>query len=81
MKKEITLGQLLSVAVTLLIAIVGGWIAINNKVTSHDSDIYYIKQRLNSYDKLMDRVESKIDGLDAGQTKILIELQDKQRRK
>lgn len=39
MKREITLGQLLSVGVTILIALITGWVTLNNKVTGNTSDI------------------------------------------
>ena len=68
MKKEITLGQLVSVSATLLIAIVTAWVTINNKVSVHSEAIESIKKR-------QDRTDVQLDKIDATTTTILFELQ------
>lgn len=68
MKKEITLGQLVSVSATLLIAIVTAWVTINNKVSAHSEAIESIKKR-------QDRTDVQLDKIDATTTTILFELQ------
>ena len=61
MKKEITLGQILAVAVTLLIAIVGGWVTLNNKVSGHEKQIQAMEARQLRIESMVDRIENKID--------------------
>lgn len=73
MKKEITLGQLLSVAVTLLIAIVTAWVTMNNKVSR-------LEVRDAEREKQYEKIEAKIDRINDVTTKIYIELQNKQDR-
>jgi len=73
MKKEITVGQLLSVAATLLIALATGWITINNKVSRHDAEIKTTHESIN-------RIEDKVDKVNELSTRILIEMQNKQDR-
>lgn len=80
MKKEVTFGQLLSVASTLLIAIVTGWVTLNNKVSTHDSEIRNLKEKQVKTDQVLDRIESKIDILSNKQTDILISLENKKNR-
>lgn len=73
MKKEITIGQLLAAATTLLIAVITGWITLNNKVSENTSDINTLKNN-------NDKVEKKLDKIQETQTMILIELQNKKDR-
>lgn len=80
MKKEITLGQLLSVATTLLIAIVTGWVTLNNKVSAHDIEIRTLQQNQIKWDIVVDRIEAKIDETNKLSTQILIQLQNKKDR-
>lgn len=61
MKKEITLGQLLGVATTLLIAIVTGWVTLNNKVSSHDAEIKALQSTQARTDRVLDRIEGKVE--------------------
>lgn len=70
MKKEITLGQLISVATVVLISVITGWITMNNKVSKLEvSDEERSKQ--------FERLELKIDKNNEITTNILIELQNK----
>lgn len=61
MKREITLGQLLSVSVTLLIALITGWVTINNKVSMHDAEIKGLQLRAANAERILERIEGKID--------------------
>lgn len=61
MKKEITVGQLLSVAATLLIALATGWVTLNNKVSSHETEIQGIKKQQEKTDRILERIEGKIE--------------------
>lgn len=85
MKKEITVGQLLGACVTLLIAIVTGWITMSNKVTelqrndvSHSSKELEINVKFNKIDDKLDDIRSDISN---NNTAILVELQKKENRK
>jgi hypothetical protein len=73
MKKEITLGQLMSVGVTLLIAIVTAWITLSNKVSQQDVEIRELRERQNKTDQSLVRIESKLE-------LILIKLENKKDR-
>lgn len=85
MKKEITLGQLLAVAITLLISIVSAWVTINNKVTRLESqqqeyrDQQYTLQVAN--DKKFDKIDQKMDAISSDTRQILIKLENKADRK
>lgn len=81
MKKEITLGQLLSVSIALFISLVTGWITLTNKVSSQEVEINrlqknqeYMQQK---WDHGMERLEFKIEDGNEDIKKILIELQNK----
>lgn len=73
MKKEITMGQLLSVGATLLIAIVTGWVTLNNKVSSHDAEIKSLQKSDAKKEQVLDRIEGKLE-------QILIKLENKRDR-
>lgn len=73
MKKEITLGQLLSVAMTLLIAILTGWITLSNKVSTHDMKIETLQSQQNRTVIVLDRIETKTE-------LILIKMENKKDR-
>lgn len=73
MKKEITVGQFLSVAATLLIAMATGWITINNKVASHAVRLQGVEARQDKTERILERIEGKIE-------LILINLQNKKDR-
>lgn len=65
MKKEITLGQLLSVAVTVIIALATGWITQNNKVSTLQEQVRQLQNdQYNmqiSTDKKFDKIDNKLD--------------------
>jgi uncharacterized protein YoxC len=73
MKREVTLGQALSIAVTIAITIITGWITMNNKVTR-------LEARQDELEKRYDRIETKIDLIVDKTQNILIELERKQNR-
>lgn len=80
MKKEITLGQLLTGLLSLLITVVTAWITLNNKVSSHSEKIKTLEERLLYGEKMIERVETKIDRLNEQNTRILIALENKKNR-
>ena len=80
MKKEITVGQLLSVGATLLIAIITGWVTLNNKVSGHDAEIKSLQENQTKWEKVVERVEAKIDKGNETTTQILIKLENKKDR-
>lgn len=73
MKKEITIGQLLSVGATLLIAIVTGWVTLNNRVSTHDAEIRHLQSRYDKAEKTFERIEDKVE-------QILIKMENKKDR-
>jgi hypothetical protein len=80
MKKEITIGQLLSVGATLLIAIITGWVTLNNKVSSQAVEIKVLQENQNKWDRVVERIEAKIDLNNEKTNQVLIELQNKKNR-
>lgn len=79
MKKEVTLGQVLQIAITLLIAIVTAWVTINNKVTDQErrtTQLEINQEKIqNQSQQTLTRLESKVDkqGEDLIQVRILLE--------
>lgn len=84
MKKEITVGQLLTVAVSLLLAVITAWITLEKKVSKNEIEIQQVKGDQISRDlkleKLFDRLDQKMDRLSDDQQVIKIELQNKANR-
>lgn len=80
MKKEITFGQLLAVGSTLLIAVITGWVTLNNKVSAHDIEIKSLKEKQERTESTLDRIEAKIDEINKAQTFILVKLENKKDR-
>lgn len=74
MKKEITLGQLVSTGAMLLVTIITGWITMNNKITRLEA-----KSEMN--EKRWERVDAKLDENQKTLNAVLVELQNKQNRK
>lgn len=85
MKKGITLGQVFSIAVSLVIVIITGVIVINKQVSANDERIKTIRERQDRADAWMNRIEAKIDKSTEQNSRdnkeILIQLQNKQNRK
>lgn len=85
MKQPTPLWQAVSIAVTLLIAIVTGWVTLNNKVSRIEAR--QEQERINTdfvrmtMDKKIDKLDDKIDQQGKDIRQILIEIQNKQDRK
>lgn len=85
MKKEITLGQLLSVAVTLLIAVITGWVTISNKVTEQGTKFNIQIEQIKSeqaaiqarFDRFTERFEIKLDKINENVNSVLIKMETK----
>ena len=85
MKKEITLGQLLAVAVTVLISFGTGWITLTNKVSEQgakfDIQIKQIKDEQAAiqarFDRFTERLELKIDKVNDNVNSVLIQMENK----
>lgn len=73
MKKEITLGQTLAIAATLIISIITAWVTLTNKVTR-------LEARQDSLEERYMRIEGKIDIIADKAQDILIQLERKQNR-
>lgn len=84
MKQPTPLWQAVSIAVTLLIAIVTGWVTLNNKVSRIEAR--QEQERINTdfvritMDKKIDKLDDKIDQQGKDIRQILIEIQNKQDR-
>lgn len=61
MKKEITLGQLLSTAVVVMIALLTAWGTMNNRVTRQGEQIEAIKDRQNRIEMMLNRIDDKLE--------------------
>jgi hypothetical protein len=85
MKREITLGQLLSVAITVLIAFGTGWITLTNKVTEQgakfDIQIKQIKEDQAAiqarFDRFTERIELKLDKVNENVNSVLVKMETK----
>lgn len=84
MKKEITIGQLLSVAATLVIAMATGWITMSNKVTKSDArlDALEAMQRQDKidYTRSIEELKWKVEDGNSRIIQILIKLENKKDR-
>lgn len=85
MKKEITIGQLLSVAATLVIAMATGWVTMSNKVTRAETrlDALETMQRQDKmeYTKAIDELKWKVQDGNQQIIQILLKLENKQNRR
>jgi predicted negative regulator of RcsB-dependent stress response len=85
MKKEITVGQLLSVAVTLLIAVITGWVTMSKKVTEQETkfsiQIEQIKKEQDAiqgrFDRFTERTELKLDKINENVNSVLVKMESK----
>lgn len=85
MKKEITIGQLVSASVAILISLITGWITMNNKVTALETkmnikDTEEYNYRL-SLEKKLEKMDLKLDDLKQSNNDIKVELQNKENRR
>lgn len=73
MKREVTLGQVLAIAVTLLISLLTAWVTLTNKVTR-------LEARQDALEQRYQRIESKIDLIVDRTQDIQIQLERKANR-
>lgn len=85
MKKEITLGQLVSVAVTVIIALATGWITQNSKVSKLEEKVLILQaqqaEQSQSNEKKFDKIDKVLGDIQADTRQILVNLERKQDRK
>lgn len=85
MKKEITLGQLLSVAVTIIIALATGWITQNSKVSKLEEKVLILQQQQTQQavtnEKKFDKIDKTLVDIQNDTRLILINLERKQDRR
>jgi hypothetical protein len=85
MKREITLGQLLGVAVTVIMAIAGGWISLSNKVATNESELKNLEIRFMDMqietNKKYDKLDQKVDEMAGTLNDIKVLLERKQDRR
>lgn len=73
MKKEITIGQALAIAIGLITTIVTGWVTMTNKVTSLETRVEYLERSTT-------KLEQKLDAIEKNTVSILVALERKQDR-
>ena len=73
MKKEITLGNLLIALIPTLFVIIGWGNTISNRVKANEV-------RIESMEKVYNKVEIKLDKIQTTMTDVLVELQNKKNR-
>jgi len=61
MKKEVTLGNLMSIFVPIFVLIMGWGISINSRIASHDIEINQNKETLKAQGEKIEKVDDKID--------------------
>lgn len=85
MKREITLGQLLSVAVSVVIALATGWITQNNKVSKLEEKVMILQQQqtqqADANEKKFDKIDKTLSDIQNDTRLILINLERKADRK
>lgn len=85
MKKEITLGQLVSVAVTVIIALATGWITQNSKVSKLEEKVLILQaqqaEQSQANEKKFDKIDKVLGDIQADTRQILVNLERKQDRK
>lgn len=85
MKKEITLGQLVSVAVTVIIALATGWITQNSKVSKLEEKVLILQaqqaEQSHANEKKFDKIDKVLGDIQADTRQILVNLERKQDRK
>lgn len=74
MKKEITIGQALAIAVTIITTLITGWITTTNKIKAIEVKVEYLEQS-------KEKLESKIDAIQSDTRQILINLERKEDRR
>ena len=85
MERKISLGQVLSISVTLIIAIFTGWVTINNKVTDADRRITNLElqqeKMQNQLEQIMIRFETKLDKQSDEIIQVRLLLENKENRR
>lgn len=85
MKREITVGQLLSVAVSVVIALATGWITQNNKVSKLEEKVMILQQQqaqqAEANEKKFDKIDKTLSDIQNDTRLILINLERKADRK
>lgn len=85
MKKEITYGQALGIAVTIIIAVFGGWLTLTKSQSADHIRIEKLELKLQEMqlnnEARYNKIEDKIDNVQNDITKILINMERKQDRK
>ncbi len=61
MKKEITLGQIVGICVTLLTVLLTGWITTTNKIEAMKIQIQSLQDKNASIERRFERIDDKLD--------------------
>lgn len=85
MKKEITVGQVIAILSTFVIAVATGWVTMSNKIAALDTRVQNMeneqRQARIDYTKSFDELKWKIQEGNNTITTILIKLENKQNRR
>lgn len=80
MKKEITTGQLLGAAVSILVPLIVFFWTMSNKVTKLEERTGTLEANQTRIEKFMERMSNSMEELSKGQTQILIKVENKKDR-
>lgn len=84
MKQPVNWWQILGILIPVLSTIIASWITLSNKQSAHDIRIQRLENdQYNNQLKIersFEKIENKIDNLNANYTKLLVELQNKANR-
>ena len=80
MKKEITTGQLLGAAVSILVPLIVFFWTMSNKVTKLEERTGTLEANQTRIEKFMERMSNSMEELSRGQTQILIKVENKKDR-
>lgn len=85
MKREISLGQVLTISIALLTSLITGWVTINNKLTDQNRRIQTIEiqqeKQQNQIEQITARLEDKVDHIRDELIQVRLLLENKQNRK
>lgn len=85
MKKEITVGQVIAVLSTFVIALATGWVTMTNKVAAIEQRVRDVeteqRQLRLDFTKAFDELRWKLEDQNNKLTQVLIKLENKQNRR
>lgn len=84
MKKEITVGQIIAIGATFIIALATGWLTMSNKVAVVENELKELRSQQDEYKieyrKSLDELKWGIQDINGKITELLVQLQNKKNR-